>query len=242
MQVVHAPAAVQFEILDRKTGYLHDDRRILEREAHLKHRVVGRLTRDVGLLDDKSQWHILRALNANRALSGRVDQVAERHRVVHLHRQRQRVDEQPEQVLEFGFRPIGKGHAHEDQFLPRVAMQQNVVDGEHDNERRHAARLREVAGQFRKLRSQRLPQFTARERLNPRAGIVDGQIDAANLRRQNLRPDAQPIGDAFGGLLFVLPHGVVGVLDLSSGSAAAFQATFASYTAPNSSRIFMIDR
>ncbi len=185
----------------------------LPTEHHLEQRRVIQVAGRVDDLDDLLEGQVLVVLRGKRRLAHAREQGGGVGRAGQIEAQRQRVDEEADQRLDFLAIAIRAGGADHDVLLARQPREHGGPGGHHGHEQRHAMRLRQAAQRRGEPGIQLQRCMSAGKRLLRGTGMVGGQVEPDRRIGERVAPILALGLQALARQQLSMPGRVVGVLD-----------------------------
>ena len=188
-------------------------RNLVEGEEGLDHLVAAQVPLLFQVLDQAFEGQLLVIEGLQRDLGGVPDLFAERLIGGEIDRQRQRVDEEPDQAFQLGVGPVGDWRSDQQSILAGVAGQQDAERRPEDDERADALSRAEAVEPVHQLGRQLKAKggAAAAEPIGPR--FVDRQVQNPGIGPNQVSPKGDQALQPFAGQALALPYGEVRVLD-----------------------------
>ncbi len=190
--------------------------RVLQHHQRLHQRGAARVPVRLQFLHQPVERHLVVAERVQHGLPDGGQELLEGQRAVHGRPQHHRVDEQPDQILQFRPAPAGGDRAHRDVPLVAVPRQQQLHRGEQGHEQRAAALLTDAGKPLDQLGRQVGAVHRAGGATDRRARAVGGQVEY-RYAGQRSSPVADLLVQRSGGEAVPFPDRVVRVLDRQLG-------------------------
>ena len=186
---------------------------ILVEHHGLEQRRVAEAALDVQCFDQALDRHILVRIAVDGQRFDLRKQFAEGRICRHVHAQRKRVDEKPDQQLDLAARTVGVAHADHDVVLAGIARQHRVENRKKGHERGRAFLPAEAFDFVVQRRRNHVAQHCTAIALHRRPRAVAGKFQHRRRRRETLLPVFKLRGCRVALGFFKLPQRVIGVLD-----------------------------